>query len=137
MLRIQSAFSGADVACIAAEEFRDLVGVATGDTGTDTESLPVGCRIRRLKQHLQRHVGKARFQQQLLLQGEILKDDEEVQPPVTLQLALLPLSEGKELLEAARREATVFVHVCANIGNLPCSSDSSFVIFVDAFLNRL
>ena len=34
MLRIQSAFSGADVACIAAEEFRDLVGVDTG-----TESL--------------------------------------------------------------------------------------------------
>ena len=135
MLRIQSAFSGADVARIAAEEFRDLVGVDTG-----TESLPRGCRIRRLKQHLQRHVGKARFQQQLLLQGEILKDDEEVQPPVTLQLALLPLSEGKELLEAARREATVFVHVCANIGNLPnlpSSSDSSFHIFVDAFLNRL
>ena len=133
MLRIQSVFSGADVACIAAEEFRDLVGVDTG-----TESLPLkGCRIRRLKQHLQRHVGKGRFQQQLLLQGEILKDDEEVQPPVTLQLALLLLSEGKELLEAARREATVFVHVCANIGNLPSSSDSSFDIFGDAFLNRL
>ena len=75
--------------------------------------------------------GKPRFQQQLL-QGEILKDDE-VQPPLTLQLALLPLSEGKELLEAAKREATE----CQNFGHLQSSSDSSFDIFVDAFLNRL
>ena len=90
MLRIQWMSSGEDVLYMEAAALRELVGSVTAIT------------VKELKRYLQEQLGQPRFRQRLLSQaGEILADEEKVQPPMTLFLVLVALSiqTSKEKLD--------------------------------------
>lgn len=73
--------SGEDVLYMEAAALRELVGSVTAIT------------VKELKRYLQEQLGQPRFRQRLLSSaGEILADEEKVQPPVTLFLVLVTLS---------------------------------------------
>lgn len=87
MLKVQWMSSGEEVTSVKANDLAEANHAVA---------------VKDLKRHLQLHVGQPRFRQRLLSSGgEILKDEMEVEPPMTLFLVLLSLStaSSQEKLE--------------------------------------